>query len=362
MTTYWLSMHLPYACRHSGACCTSGWPIPVEQTRVAPLRVLRPDGRWLLPSENAPAEIGGLLATDARGHCLFFDARKRERSDGHCEIHRALGQEALPSACQHFPRECLIDGRGVFVTLSHYCPTAASLLFDDAVSVAIVEGPAVLPSGEPEGLDAREALPPLLRPGMLMDRVSYSLWEAHMVRRLTGTDHLPESVLDSLEAEAHALSDWQPSDGTLADAVGSLSASIEASLDPPLDWPRERALFAVAVKSLAPEGWPDYPDEVARLWREKVAVGWRHHRRIINRFVAAHAFASWWAYQGSGVQSQIVRLRLALAVLRAESIRSCADHGAALNTDLLKSAIRQTDLLIVHLIDRGRLAEYLQTP
>ena len=32
---FWLNFHLPYACRHSGMCCTSGWPIPVEQARVA---------------------------------------------------------------------------------------------------------------------------------------------------------------------------------------------------------------------------------------------------------------------------------------------------------------------------------------
>ena len=31
---FWLNFHLPYACRHSGMCCTSGWPIPVEHARV----------------------------------------------------------------------------------------------------------------------------------------------------------------------------------------------------------------------------------------------------------------------------------------------------------------------------------------
>ena len=29
-STRWLSCHVDYACRHSGACCRSGWPLPVE--------------------------------------------------------------------------------------------------------------------------------------------------------------------------------------------------------------------------------------------------------------------------------------------------------------------------------------------
>ena len=32
--TYWLSMHVPYHCRHIGVCCTSGWDIPIERARV----------------------------------------------------------------------------------------------------------------------------------------------------------------------------------------------------------------------------------------------------------------------------------------------------------------------------------------
>ena len=34
MKFFWLNFQLPYACRHSGVCCTSGWPIPVEKRGV----------------------------------------------------------------------------------------------------------------------------------------------------------------------------------------------------------------------------------------------------------------------------------------------------------------------------------------
>src|SRR5262245_21331911 len=51
---FWLSMHVPYACHDSGACCSSGWPIPIERSRVETVRLLRQDGSWLLPAPEAP--------------------------------------------------------------------------------------------------------------------------------------------------------------------------------------------------------------------------------------------------------------------------------------------------------------------
>jgi lysine-N-methylase len=157
---FWLNVHVPYACRDSGMCCTAGWPIPVERARVPaidaaiaqkviPLRV-QP---WLSPAADAPDDVGGVLALRDNGHCVFFEAGRSG-----CAIH-----EVKPAACVHFPYVCLIDPRGVRVTLSHYCPTAASLLFEHDDDIAIVEGPSPVPDGHVlEGLDARDALPPVL--------------------------------------------------------------------------------------------------------------------------------------------------------------------------------------------------------
>ena len=67
----------------------------------------------------------------------------------------------LPSACRHFPRVYLRDARGDLLTLSHFCPTAASLLFEPG-PVGVIDAPRPLALDEPiEGLDAREVLPPL---------------------------------------------------------------------------------------------------------------------------------------------------------------------------------------------------------
>lgn len=172
MTYFWLNFHIPYQCRHSGACCTAGWPIPIEHCRAALIK----KGEWLVGGDVA-AEYAGVLARDATGTCVLYDGR--------CTVY-----EHRPLSCVHFPYVCLIDARGVHVTLSHYCPTAASLLFEHDGPVAIVEGPSPVPALEiPEGLDARESLPPAFaatpagKP-RLMSWKEFSDWERDELRTL----------------------------------------------------------------------------------------------------------------------------------------------------------------------------------
>lgn len=137
MKYFWLNFHRPYGCRHSGECCRAGWPIPVEPERAA---LIQP-GDWL-------AEGGVLPSTDA-GACVFHD-------------HGCSVYENRPLSCMHFPYVCMIDPRGVHVTLSHYCPTAAALLFEHEGPIEVVEGPSPVPLLQiPEGLDARDSLPPI---------------------------------------------------------------------------------------------------------------------------------------------------------------------------------------------------------
>jgi Fe-S-cluster containining protein len=165
MRFFWLNFHLPYACRHSGACCTAGWPIPIEPERAVLIR----KGEWL--------EAGGVLPRDEHGACVFYDGR--------CTVY-----QHRPLSCVHFPYVCLIDARGVHVTLSHYCPTAASLLFEHDGPIAIVEGPSPAPALEiPEGLDARESLPPVFADApagkpRLMSWSEFSDWERDELRTL----------------------------------------------------------------------------------------------------------------------------------------------------------------------------------
>jgi len=160
---FWLNFHLPYACRHSGACCTAGWAIPVEPERA----VLIKPGQWL--------DAGDTLPRDERGACVFHQDR--------CTVY-----EHRPLSCVHFPYVCMIDPRGVHVTLSHYCPTAAGLLFEHDGPIEVVEGPSPVPLLEmPEGLDARESLPPVdtrsVKP-RLLSWEEFSQWERAELRTL----------------------------------------------------------------------------------------------------------------------------------------------------------------------------------
>jgi Fe-S-cluster containining protein len=246
---FWLNFHLPYACRHSGACCTAGWRIPIEPERAA---LITPGG-WL-------AE-GGVLPRDEHGVCVFHNGR--------CAVY-----EHRPLSCVHFPYVCLIDARGVRVTLSHYCPTAASPLFEHTGPIEIVEGPSPVPALEmPEGLDARESLPPLAEsshphaPGpRVMSWDEFSEWERHELR-----------TLNSMAGESE----------------------------------------------LAP---------------------------VIERFLAAKLFASWAAYQGDGITAVRHAVRAAHAVLQEEMTRAAQDAGRSIDAALLKQAIRQADLRLVHAV------------
>jgi Fe-S-cluster containining protein len=305
--TFWLNFHLAYACRHSGACCTSGWPIPVENDRVIPIRGLagRHDDSWLNREANAPEDVAGTLALQANGHCVFHGT-------GGCGVYASR-----PTSCAHFPFVCLIDQRGVHVTLSHYCPTAAAMLFDDNGSIEIVEGPSPVTGFEiPEGLDAREALPPTF--------AEATVGKPHPAKlRLMGWDEF---------------SDWERAEiGKSADA-------------PSMDVTRARFEHArLAVP--APWSWAAAPADLERQWASLVDPAWPAFARVVSRYRAAKVFASWAVYTDDGLAAVRRVADIAAAVLRVEAVRQCVTAGRRLDAELLTQAIRQSDLLLVHYAD-----------
>jgi Fe-S-cluster containining protein len=301
-----LSIHAEYRCRHSGACCRAGWTIPFDRREHEGVRALQLSVGSFMPAADEEVRIA---ARHANGTCTFF------AEDGHlCAIHSAGGQAALPLTCRMFPRVVLHDARGTFVSLSHFCPTAASLLFEPSGSetpVAIVDAPdALIDVGPLDGLDAREAWPPLLGPGVLMDLESYTAWERLAIELLTRPGIAARTSLDALAIATAGLARWTPGTTPLDHAVRDAFSTVA----PPTD-------------VLDP------------------------HEAALKRWLAARLFGAWIAYQGDGVETTVRYLRTCLDTFTRE---------LALDANPLE-AIRRSDLRIVHEADSQQLANSLRT-
>jgi hypothetical protein len=197
-----------------------------------------------------------------------------------------------------FPRSVLIDRRGTFISLSHFCPTAASLLFEDGPPAAIVEAPASLADVGPlDGLDARQAWPPLLTPGVLMDLESYDAWERLGLELLAREGVPPGASLAALERTAVRIASWTPGEEPLLHRVLDAFATVA----PPTD------ILAA-------------------------------HDMAVKRWLASRVFACWIAYQRDGLKAIVRYLADCYDTFVAEFAR---------NHDALE-AIRQSDLRIMH--------------
>lgn len=365
-----LSIHADYGCRSSGACCRSGWAIPVEPAAESRIRAGLSQGRLSAPADWARPAAG--LSPGARvslrvlpsGDCVFLE----HGAPRLCAVHRQLGEDALASACRHFPRVATLTPSGVSLTLSHYCPTAAAALFRDDVALAVVSDPPAFPRSWPyEGLDARSALAPLLRPGVLMSWSSHARLEERAVALFADETVPVAQALAWLSAMAETLRSWTPSAGAFDDFAERVLASDPAPAEPApasleaalADWER--------AGSFVPRGHPLPVSPRAAVERLGLALaqsrvddGCSAQRRAVGRWLASKAFASWLALQGDGVRTWAAGLALAQAVLRAEAARTVAEAaGDVLDAERLKQALRRTDLLLVHLVDPRELARAL---
>ena len=358
-----LSIHADYRCRHSGQCCNADWDVPVEVPVYRSLVEALESGRLQMAPQAEPLEpfvvepdlpddTAAMFERNHRGECVFF-----ERESRLCVVHRDLGEAALAATCRHFPRVAVRDGRGTFIGLSHYCPTAASLLFRDDVALAIVESPGAFPPADYEGLVVEpDDVPPLLRPGVMMDPEAYSEWERHMVRR-AATGLNPESLLATLMRDAGLVRNWRPEGPSIVshilnlpgepvrtEAPATLAASLEAF----------REVMAAVPDDLRPA-----PDEqgLEDVYIRLVRPSWDAWSHPLRNYVAAKAFASWTAYQGRGLRSIVRGLEAAVALVRVEAARQCRDAGRPLDRELLVEAVRSADFALNHLAVGEDLAE-----
>jgi Fe-S-cluster containining protein len=363
MQTYWLSTHVGYACRHSGACCSSRWPIPIERDQAAGVQRAIDEGSvspvvtpWFRPDPIAPGDVAGVLAHQPDGPCVFH-------GPAGCAIY-----STRPRSCEHFPFVCVIDARGVHVTLSHYCPTAAEILFRPG-EPEIVAGPSVFADGRvPEGLDARESLPPT---------------DTERAEDTDGAADGADGAADDAGTAADFTDDAGTADLGLIDrSVGRRPASRRPRTDQTLRlmaWDEvmrweQQAVHVVAKDGRVPEApdlalfdharaavppgwsWPEAPPAGAHAWAEWVAPAWPTWSAVVGRYLAGKVHASWAMYLGSGPADVMRGVDIARAALMVEAARQCDRARRALDKPLLKEAIRQTDLLLMHYADPHVLA------
>ena len=362
---YSLSIHADYRCRHSGVCCSSDWDVPVEvplfrtledalrEQRLVPASAAAEDGPPLVSEPDMPDGAAAMVSRTGTGDCVFY-----HRHSGLCVVHRDLGDAALPATCRHFPRIAVRDARGTFISLTHYCPTAAAMLFRDDMPVEILENPPGFPPADYEGLRVDpEAWPPLLHPNMLMDLSGYSAWERHMVARCGLPDLSPDDVVATLDRDARVLRTFRPGEISLADAVASLPvAAVLATLHDTLDASLVRHVQIVGAipADLRPDPDGDGLDEA---YARAVRAEWPAWHTPLKRYLAAKAFASWTAYQGRGVLTIVRGLEAALALIRVEAARECRNAGRVLDEERLKQAFRGADFVLNHLAVGDALAE-----
>lgn len=364
-TVFALSIHADYRCQRSGVCCTSDWDVPVElplyrtlQTALAAgsLSVAAAPAEGQSPfivEEDLPDGAAAMVSRTSGGDCVFF-----HRGSGLCVVQRDVGEPQLPLTCRHFPRVAVRDPRGTFISLTHYCPTAAAMLFRDGVSIEIVEAPPAFPPADYEGLRVDpDAWPPLLHPDMLMDLDGYSAWERHMVARCNASGLSPESVVATLARDALALRAFQPGNGSLVAAVACLPGApvvepapitLEASL-----------LLHTEIMSAVPDDVRPEPDEAGlrEAFATAVMPEWEAWQAPLRRYLAAKAFANWTAYQGRGVRTIVRGLEAALALVRIEATRECRNARRVLDADLLKQAFRASDFVLNHIAVGENLAK-----
>jgi hypothetical protein len=337
---YALNAHASFSCRHSGACCTAGWAIPVEPDKRARIPVA-----WLTP--------------DTSGACPEFD-----RATHLCRIHRDHGEPMLPESCRHFPRRALLDDRGTFITLSHFCPTASRLLVESTAPLAVVGLAGREPSRVYEGLDARGEWPPLLRPGVLFDYESFDVWIRFAVQTL-GNATAPATALGQVGVVADRVRNWRVEDGPLLDwtraAVERTVSARELTVAFAHHDERSRTERYERVRQSVLAGMrvPTIPDDLEIVHRRWLAEAWESDARPAGRYLAARVFAAWTPYQSRDIRVHIAELRIAEAVIYIEAARVCAARQAPLDVEGWIAAIRASDWLLMHVVDRDALLAWL---
>lgn len=289
-----------------------------------------------IPKTDGSAGMSPGRAAD--GWCGF-------RVDRRCSLQDSGGEAMLPSGCRHFPRVIRQDAREVRLTLSHYCPTAAAMLLADGPVTIMDVGPPLALTERIEGLDARNALPPLVRPGLLADLDGYAAWEDAVVFTLARATSI-HAALARITTATEDVRRWTPDQGPLAARVAKAFAPDPSSRPDPSDPSDLSDPFWTIRQITGPHPLLAVPPHFPRAWAAVEAHSRDWLRRPLAKYMAACAFGNWTAYRGQGLRSVVAWLRGCYDVLRLQLVRH-AENGR-LNAGRGIEAFRMADLILVH--------------
>lgn len=349
-----LSFHSQYKCQNTGVCCSSGWEVAVEDDVESRLTTEMAQGLGPLPNGSAgfqamqgpPAGCSSSLRlVGETGACWFRDEPARA-----CAVHRNYGEGALPSACRQFPRSSVLEADCVSVSLSHYCPTAAGLLFGGSPDFRVVREPPAFPSDWPfEGLDARGAYPPLLRPGVLLGFDGLRVFEDRAVAVLSREPLW--AALATIGAAVESARAWTADAGPLREVVAESFAREDgrSTGEPRATDPRPVLLAALTEGTRPSVGLPDFKtDSPAVSGLADLAL---------RKYLASRLIAAWIMFQGNDLRSVARYLRLCLDT----AFLFCSAHAAEdSEASRWKEAVRNADLWILHYCDPDLLAQNLR--
>jgi hypothetical protein len=282
---------------------------------------------------------------EATGGCWFRDEPGRS-----CAIHRDYGEDLLPSACRQFPRVCVLEPDVVSVSLSHYCPTAADLLFGGTETFGLVTAPEAFPPTWPfEGLDARDAYPPFLRPGVLLGFDGLRLSEDHAVGVLSSEPLW--SALAIIDSAVESARSWTAEGGPLREwlAESFVRAGGQVTAEPRAADPRPVLLDSLTAGTVPSVTLP--PFQTGPLVVSTLAD------LALRKYLASRLIAAWITFQADDLRSVVKYLRLCLdTVFLFESARPAEESEGT----RWKEAIRSADLWILHYGDPDLLARNLR--
>jgi hypothetical protein len=226
-------------------------------------------------------------------------------------------------------------------------------------SLAIVAAQPPLRLSPPvEGLDASDALPPLLRPGLLCDPAGYQAWEHAGIATFARDDLTTRECVDLIAGATEAVRLWEPGRESLTERVGTAFEGVRPVKDSDPD-AHERAMKTVAALSAGRTADASPIDRFEEYWDLHVGAHFAAFERPMRNYLATRLFANWVAYQGRGLRSVVEWLRVCGAVLRHALLTRVLASGSPPGPEDFVEALRAADLLLLHVIDTAAFAAYV---